>query len=635
MPFISRNTIDQINNRMDAVAIMKDYVRMEQKGGRFWGLCPFHNEKTPSFTVNPDLKSYYCFGCHKGGSMLDFVMEMDKLTFPEAVEHLAKRTGVEIQYESQGGISVPGKSEDSGRKEALYELYRRMSGTFQHFLSKKPESEQAMLYINKRGINKQMIEQFRLGYAPRDKRWMHSFLAQKGYSVDFLARSGLFSARYPELPLFCGRLMFPINDRQGRVVAFGGRILDESGENKSDPKYINSPEIEIYKKRDTIFAIDLALPEIRKTKTVYLAEGYMDVIALHQAGITNAVAPLGTAFTDEQAKLLRRWAEQVVLFFDSDEAGQKAAVKGILTCRKNGLGCGVVAAADSKNPSDTVNLAGLKDPADILKSHGAEALRKTVENFINDFDYLVIRAKTLYNTRDSGGKASAINSLFPYLQVLESEVSRDACIEAAAAAIGTTRTAIVNDWRRFQGGQTENTESKRQTSENQRQVSGKSEPNRAIRMNDELFMLMTVAVNDFSKCNLSDSVLLYPEFRRNLTIRETDDPFAKEIFVALEECYINNETGLDNFLARISSLELKKFCLEKGASDEFAINPRQIVADGLKKVKQRKLEKQLDEIVLQLKAIKMNSENSGDAERLLADKILIDEKLRKLKEDSQ
>ncbi|MCL2834777.1 MAG: DNA primase [Treponema sp.] len=635
MALISKTTIDEINTRMDAVATVNDYVRMEKKGGRWWGLCPFHNEKTPSFTVNPDLKSYYCFGCHKGGSVLNFVMDMDKLTFPEAVEQLAKRIGVEIQYENSGAAFDTEKNEIAEKKDTLFELYRRMAGTFHHLLLNNSESITVKHYIKDRGLTEQMIEKFNLGYAPADRRWMHKFLLQKGYSADFLAGCGLFSARHPGMPLFSNRLMFPIKDRQGRVVAFGGRITGNA--DPGTPKYINSPELETYKKGESLYAIDLALPEIRKTGIVHLAEGYMDVIALHQAGITNSVASLGTAFTDEQARLLKRWAEKAVLVFDTDEAGLNAAVKGIMTCRKNGLACAVSAYKDPsgdnakdpsgpKDPSDPSDSRNPKDPADILKAYGPDILQKRIKSYINDFDFLISRAKSLFDTRDSGGKSRAVAFLFPYLQALESDVTRDACIETAAVSFGTTATAIINDLKHNNTGIQRNSHNQE---ENQERKTGKI--NAPISMNDELFLLLTVAVNDFS----GSGVHFYTEFRKKLAIKEIEDPYAKEIFIALEECFIYNETGFDNFLSRISSAELKKFCLEKSASEEFTINPQQIIADGLKKAEKKNLEKQLDEIVLRLKAIKFNPGSGEDMEKLLADKIHIDNKLLKLKEEYQ
>jgi DNA primase len=697
MPLISKTTIQEVIDRMDAVAVVSDYVQLEKRSGRWWGLCPFHQEKTGSFTVSPDMKRYHCFGCGKDGSVIDFVMEMDKLNFPEVVELLAKRFGVEIVYEA-GSEPGDGRNEERNkRKEDLFELYRRMAGTFHYFLTENPEGEAAKQYIISRGLTKDMIDRFRLGYSPVDRHWLFGFLSRKGYSGEFLAASGLFSSRYPGIPLFSGRLMFPIADRQGRVVAFGGRILEEAprDDGRPAPKYINSPETEIYKKGETLFAIDLALPEIRKTGTVHIVEGYMDVIALHQAGITNAVAPLGTAFTDDQARLLRRWAGKLILVFDSDKAGQEAARKGILTGRKSGFSCFVVVpggegegapapppdaaqgeaappkdpadilknfgpeaappkdpadilkffgaeAAPPKDPADILKNFGIeaappKDPADILKNFGAEALQKRVKCFITDLEYLINRAKSLYNIRDSEGKARAAAFIFPYLQTLDSEVSRDACIEAAADAFGVSRSSVAGDYRRFRQGQANSRGRVPGINTPKEELSVQSQGTQSprIRMNDELTLLTVVAVHDMS----AGTERIYPRFRSDLTIKEIEDQAAKELFIALEECFINDETGMDALLSRISSPELKKYIIERGMSEEFSANPDRLVADGIKKVTRKRLERRLDEIVIKLRGLKNDagrppSGNSasreGELEELLVEKMHIDAELRRL-----
>jgi DNA primase len=662
MPLISKSTIQEVTDRMDAIAVVSDYVQLEKRGGRWWGLCPFHQEKTGSFTVNPDLKAYHCFGCGKGGSVFNFVMEMDKLSFPEVVELLAKRFAVEIVYEA-GSEAEDGKiGERNKRKEELFELYRRTAGTFHYFLMENPEGGAAKQYIISRGLSSEMIDRFRLGYSPADRRWLFRFLSQKGYSNEFLGASGLFSSRYPGIPLFSGRLMFPIADRQGRVVAFGGRILEETlqGDGRTAPKYINSPEMEIYKKGETLFAIDLALPEIRKTGTVHIVEGYMDVIALHQAGITNAVAPLGTAFTDDQAKLLRRWADKLILVFDSDKAGQAAAFKGILTGRRNGFSCFVVVpggegegspedfppseAPPPKDPADILKnfgpeAASPKDPADILKIFGIKALQKRIKCFINDFDYLISCAKSLYDIRGSEGKARAAAFVFPYLETLDSEVSRDACIEAAAYAFEVNRSSVAGDYRRFRQEQAGSGNRQRAQGINmdKEELSGQSQGTGVpkIRMNDELTLLIVVAVHDMS----AGTDRLYPRFRSVLAIKEIEDPAAKELFIALEECFINDETGMDDLLSRISSPELKKYIIERGISEEFTINPGRLVADGIKKVTRKRLERRRDEIVIKLGGLKSDAKKSlsgnpasrdKEMEELLVEKMRIDAELRRL-----
>jgi DNA primase len=622
MPRIAKSTIDEVQNRMDAVSIVNDYVRLEKRGGRYLGLCPFHNEKTPSFQVNPDLKLYYCFGCHKGGTVLDFVMEMDKLSYPEAIETLARRLGVSISYDGSGYAvnDIDGEAK-SRRKEELYELYRRMAGTFQYFFQKTPEGGAAKGYIISRGISAEMLEKFQLGYAPEDRNWLYSFLSQKGYSGEFLDASGLFSSRYKGLPLFQGRLMFPITDRQGRVVAFGGRALAEG---RDTPKYINSPETPVYRKGETLFALFEAVPEIRRTKTVYIAEGYMDVIALHQAGISNSVAPLGTAFTEEQAKLLLRWAEKAVLVFDTDRAGQEAAVKSILICRKTGLPAAVIV-PEGDNPDQ----AASKDPADILRNSGPESLQKQMKCIINDFDYLIRRAKSLYDTSGSEGKSKGVAFIFPYLETMDSDVLRDACIESASAAFAVSREAILNDLRRYR---TTAYAAWPRDGSTVASVGGGA----SISMNDELFLLMVVAVNDMS----GSGEPLYPAFRRFLQIGEIENPDAKELFIALEECFVNDERSVGSFLARISRPELQDFFLRRGSSNEFLLNPNKLMDDGIRKFTRKKLEKRREEIVSSLKAIKKASsgdnssgvqfsgpDGSGEVDELLAEKIEIDNEL--------
>jgi DNA primase len=599
---IAQSTIQEVENKLDALAVVEDYVRLEKKGGRYWGRCPFHaggQERTPSFTVDPDRKMYYCFGCQQGGSVIKFIMEMDKLTFPEAIETLARRFGVEILRE--GGDAEEVDQEKNNRIQGFIDLYRGVSVSFQYFLMERSEGEAAKQYILSRGIDADLINRFKLGYAPADRGWLFGFLTKKGFSENLLAASGLFSERYPRSSFFSDRLMFPIADRQGRIVAFGGRIIRGDG-----PKYLNSRETELYHKGQTLFAINLALPEIRRTKAAYLAEGYMDVIALHQAGITNAVAPLGTAFTDDQARLLGRWAEQVNLVFDSDEAGQNAAVKAIMTCRRNGLVCRVIVPG-----GEDPDRGPAKDPADILKFQGPEALQKQMECFILDFEYLVARGRRLYGSSGSEGKAIAF--LFPYMEALESEVSRDACINAVAGAFGVDRAVILNDYnRRFTGKKVPRLEDKK-------------EDWGLLRTTDELSLLTLVMVNSS----------LYPVFRREVNKDEIEDVAAKELFIAMEECYIRDENGPDALLSRISSPSLRNYVASKGISKEFSGNPEQLMRDGIKKLSQKKLKRRLSEIAAELYGLEHNpaiERRESRLDELLVEKMHIDAELRRLKE---
>jgi DNA primase len=592
MSRISEATIQEVNNRADALSVIGEFVRLEKKGGRYWGLCPFHNEKTPSFSVEPDRKFYYCFGCGKGGGLISFVQEMDKLSFPEAVEALASRFGVEVTYE---GGEIPVKSDAATeRRDQMLELYERVAGSFHHILARTESGAFVRDYLRSRAVSEEIAEAFKLGYAPADRYWLHGFLAKKGYSPDFLASSGLFSQKNERYAFFADRLIFPISDRRGRIVAFGGRILRGDG-----PKYLNSSESELFKKGENLFALSQALSEIRKTKRAYICEGYMDVIALHQAGVRNAVAPLGTAFTEAQARLLLRWAERVFLVFDSDQAGRNAAEKGVFICRNVGLSCSVV------------TVQGGKDPADILLSYGPEALQKAVECYINDFDYLVERARSRFDISDSEGKAKATAFMFPFLETLDSEVSRDSCVGAIADVFGVDRSAVAAD---FAG---------RSDPKRNRSSGAAERPRMDVKMNDELFLLLAVVVNRG----------LYRKLRASLSPEDFDDPRAKELFVVLEECFRNESEDLDGLLSAIVDEDLRAFVLARSASDAFTVNPERIVSDGISRITQKSLERRRSELLIRMRSAKgAGLEDAKALEDLLTEKMHIDAELSRLKD---
>ncbi|MDR3337325.1 MAG: DNA primase [Treponema sp.] len=645
-------SVQEVKDRLDAVSVMGDYVQLERRsGGQYWGCCPFHQEKTPSFKVDPELKLYYCFGCHKGGSVIDFVMEMDKISYPETIELLARKSGVELVY--QGGENVEAERALNTRNDDLYVLYDRLAGSFHHLLMEKSEGKEAKGYITDRGVSAQMIERFRLGYSPGDRSWLYGFLTKKGYSPELLAASFLFSADYPRSSFFSGRLMFPIADFRGRTVAFGARLLGGEG-----PKYINSRESEIYKKGQTLFALDLAKEEIRRAKTVYIAEGYLDVIALHQAGIGNAVAPLGTAFTDDQAKLLRRWADRVCLIFDSDDPGQTAAVKAILTCRKNGLDCGVVVpgrAGEGNLQGGELSGPPPKDPADILKYYGPEFLQKSVQCIINDFEYLMSRASSLFDISKSEGKARAAGFLFSYADLMDSEVSREVCLENIADALGIERQSVLADFRQYRKAPPSRTavrgEQQRTTASVQNRTgpvpafSGKpvpagSEGSKVPLLNDELFLLAAAIVNH----------RLYIKLRAALSIEELEDPRAKELFIALEEWFRNSEKEIDEaeaaipreLLSRINDEGLRNFVVEQAVGGAFSHEPESLIDKSVKQIKRKRLERRQREITTELRTQQYNTRTQDSSmqgqgggrslEDLLAEKVYIDTELHRLKE---
>ena len=646
MPRIAAATIREVNERMDALAVIGDYVRLENRGGRYWGLCPFHHEKTPSFTVDPDKKFYHCFGCGEGGSVITFVMNMDKVSFPEAVEIIARKSGIEIIYDDAAASDA--FSEERKLAEEQKELYERVAKSFHYILMNKDEGAPARDYLAQRGVSPAMIERFCLGLAPNDRRWLHPFLIKKGYSAAFLAKSGLFSKNYLEVSFFSGRLMFPIHNREGKTVAFGGRSLGND-----NPKYLNSSESLIFKKRDTLYGLDFALPEIRRTKEVVLVEGYMDVIAMHQAGITQTAAPLGTAFTEDQAKLLRRYAARARLFFDADAAGQNAAEKAVMTCTAAGLDCRVVDPSRDPEPSGTEGeAANSKDPSEILLKKGANHLKKLVNYDIIPLQFLIARSRSLHDTSEPMGKHTAVARLFPYLHAIESELARSDALLAVADAFFCDSKAVSHDymaWRGTRGG----AEFGENAAKNTNFAAGNKAPamrDASIyragdvppRLTDELFLLITVLVN----------MEAHPDFfaalRNALPVDEITEGYAKELYIAMEEWFRaggvsgagdTGDAGIAGLFPYIEPAGLRSFVMEKCSGPEFSDGAERLFEDSLRTVRKQRLETRRRDIVQRLR--QLGREGSGgraaqagdsgkETEELLEDKMYIDRELRSL-----
>ena len=593
MAKITIETIDAVNNHTDLVSLVENYTHLEKRGHDWWGCCPFHSEKTPSFHVIPDKKMYYCFGCGAGGSTIKFVMEMEKLSFTESVEVLAKRAGIPVMYAEGGYSPAPGDS----LKETLLELYKRVSGTFHYFLLNTPEGAAALRYLEGRAVSLEMIEQFNLGYAPADRLWLFKFLQTKGYSADFLAKSGLFSKNYPGVSFFSNRIMFPICNRHGQPVAFGGRLLEGDG-----PKYLNTGDLPQYKKGETLFAFSEALAQIRKEKTVIFCEGYMDVIAFHQAGITNAVAPLGTALTEDQVKLIQSFVDTVILSFDSDFAGQQATYKAIKLCRAGHLHVRVLM------------IKGGKDPAEILAHMGAESLTELVKNAILDSDYLIQIAVRQFDVVSPEGKAQAAAFLFPYIEVLESDIQKESTIHKFSADLGISSKALFTDY--IQYDQKQERVPPTRKSEIKKRVT--------LKMTAELRIVLAAAANPH----------LFKKMRAELTSDDFEDPAAKDLFIVLEECYRADANTYDSLLAHCPSETLRDAVSGAIIKGEFAENPDKLVYDGIYYIKQNALQRQKELIIRKLQAVHENGsiDDIRHANDLLNEKLHIDRALAELKE---
>ena len=596
--FISQESIDEVTLKADIVSIIEEYVPLTQRGADWWGCCPFHNEKTPSFSVSPEKKFYYCFGCHAKGTVFNFVMNIEKLSYPESIEFLAKKTGVTLAYTESKGQK---EDKDAKLKNEYKELYKRVSVTFHYLLMQTEAGKFALDYIKKRGITEETLERFKLGYTPADKFWLKKFLLKKNYTEDFLNNSGLFSKRYTDISFFIDRLMFPIFDRSGEVVAFGGRFL--RGDSSKSPKYLNSGDLIHYKKGNILYAFNFAKASIREKKKVIFCEGYMDCIAYHQCGHTNAVAPLGTALTEEQVSLIKPFVEEVLLSFDSDGAGQNATKKAIFMCRKHGLTVKVI------------RLQGGKDPAEIMLNFGKKVLTDAVNNAILDNDYLLSRLIEIYPKNTPEGKAKASLEFFAYIDSLQSDVQKDACLDQLSRTYGIDQEAVKKDYINRDQLYKHISKNKSISQHNQQSVG-------QLRITAELRAVLTA---------ITDSAELFEKMRESISVDDIEDSLAKKMFIIMEECYKSSSFSIGTILNRCDSQQERDIIIQ--SVQEFSQHTEQSVLDSICLIRLNSLKRKRSSLLERIASLQGSSleEDKMQLRNVLAQKIDMDRQIASLK----
>ncbi len=408
---ISDSTVNEIRSRVDIVDLISEYVPLKKSGRNFKGLCPFHSENTPSFMVSADKQIFHCFGCHEGGDIFGFIMKMDGLTFPEALERLADQAGVEIARQN----SSPRISKEE--KENLYQANRVAAWHYHETLKNAPEAENARKYLEQRGIRPQEIEKFRLGYALPYSHNLETVYKSRNVPLEAALKTGVLrQGDRGYFESFQGRIIFPIFNRDNRVVGLGGRII-ESQENMA--KYINSSDSPIYDKSANLFGLPQALESIRKKNRIFLVEGYLDVITLHQYGFSEAVAPLGTALTPRQISLIKRYADEIIVLFDGDDAGWKAAERSLDLF------------LDQEISPKVLVLPKDEDPDTFLKKFGAKSFQEKLKETRNLLAVIIDKTLTK-NSTDIPGRAAALTELKPYLLKLHSSLERNLYIRKLA-----------------------------------------------------------------------------------------------------------------------------------------------------------------------------------------------------------
>ncbi len=424
-------TVEEITNRLDILSVVGRYVRLKKAGRNYLGLCPFHAERTPSFTVSPDKQMYYCFGCKSGGNVVSFVSKLEGLSYREALEQLAREAGIDLPEFKRG----PDRSSD----------YEILDFAQEFFEGQLPKSAVSQDYLNRRGVSKDMLRKFQIGYAPTDAGILPRLLEQKGLGLVKAQTLGVISKGSDGHPYsyMRGRVTFPILDERGRVIAFGGRVLDDG-----EIKYLNSPNTPLFEKGKTFFAYHLARSTIAKIGRAIVVEGYMDTVSMHQAGFMETIATLGTAFTLDHAMKLRKLGADVYLFYDHDDAGSKAALSAVKTCFQAGLACKVVRQDVGKDPDD-------------LAKQGKEAVEKTIQSALDPIEFAFSYLSSLEKEPASPvGKSRLLKALLEIVEASPDAVVKNQYKAMAAKLLGLERWLLEKPFDNKQKVTVKNTKSK-------------------------------------------------------------------------------------------------------------------------------------------------------------------------------
>ncbi len=433
---IKDEDIEEVRARTDIVEIISEYVSLKKAGRQLKGLCPFHKEKTPSFMVDPSKQLYHCFGCSEGGNVFTFLMKMDNLNFPESVLQLAERYGYKLSFESS-----PEKIKAKSLKDKVHEINSLARDFYHFFLTERDEGSIARKYLEKRGYTDELIEQYRIGYAP--ERWdgVLKFLIKKKYSQSEIEKTGLIikGKKGSYYDRFRNRLIFPIEDIRGRPIGFGGRVLTDN----DSPKYINSPETMVFQKGKNLYGLNKNKSNIIKEDKVVVVEGYTDVLSLAQKRINYTVATLGTAFTSDQADLLARFTENIFLVFDADQAGQKAAERGqeLLLDNLDLLG-------RSKLDISVASLPSGNDPADFIKNNSKDDFENLISKSPSLIEFLLENELNKFDLEKSGDRRKAAVSALNIISNLNSELAREEYLRKIADRLNLPLHALQNELRK-------------------------------------------------------------------------------------------------------------------------------------------------------------------------------------------
>lgn len=560
---ISKETIEQVLMRNDIESLIGSYVPLKRAGSNLKGLCPFHSEKTPSFTVYPQDNSFYCFGCGAGGDAITFIRKKENLDYPDAVEFLANRAGITIIQDESRGIRREQKT-DRGR---MLKMNADAARYFHKCLfDDTPDAKLALAYfVEKRKLSLTTIKHFGLGYAPNSFDRFSKYMLRLGYTYDELVAGflcGKNEERGTYYDAFRNRVMFPIIDVSGNVIAFGGRVMDDS-----KPKYKNSSDTPVFKKSRNLFALNFARHNCQES--MILCEGYMDVIAMHSAGFTNAVATLGTAITSEQARMMSRYTKKVIISYDADEAGQKAAMRAVKML------------SDVSLDVTILKVPGAKDPDEYINAYGADKFRQVLNASKSRFEYNLDNILSKYNITVSQDKIKALGEAEKAISEIYSAAERDIHIQTVSKIFSVDPKSVKADVERIIAKSL--VEYRKNESKKMQQDSlGYSD-----KVNSEFIKAPAVAKNEENVLGL---LILYPEHRKKVfdgALLSEDDfytDFNKRVFSFIRDSYQNGDDHAD-FNSAFSSDEVGRITKMKLTRMHLTDNSETVLRDCIDNLK--------------------------------------------------
>lgn len=587
--FVPQSTLDQIRAANDIVDVIGTALPLKRNGANFVALCPFHREKTPSFNVNPQRQIFYCFGCHKGGDVFAFVKEYESVDFPEAIRRLAERARIPLEYEN-----APGEQQTRHLKERLLQVHEQITQRWQAALANDAAGQIARDYLARRGVAPEAIQLFRLGYAPDLWDDTVNWARSKDLEVELVERAGLIlrkegSDHYYDR--FRGRLIFPICDEQGRVVGFSGRVL--TGDEKT-AKYVNSPETPIFTKSKVFFGLDKSKRALLEAEFAVVCEGQLDLIACFMAGVENVVAPQGTAFTGDHARILKRYVEEVVLCFDSDEAGQNAAVRSLDHLLASGL---AVRVAVVPSPHD---------PDSFIKASGGQAFKELIERADGFFDYYLQRLVRTNDVSGDKGRLVVLRAMGEAVQKTGNSVLADKYAQKTALRLGVSADAVRAEFKKMRG---------KTVAAEETELAGEAAEVVTPPSRTEYWLLKLVLLNDdlveWLAAHLDPAWIRHPQVR---------DIISKRI----SAFHGQNWSGVAAFMTQFPAEPDRSLIAEVGTADRAVPNPGQQIQDVVTRLRAEFIDAQMAELM-----VRASLPETADAEKV--DLLRKREELRALK----